>query len=120
MLFSKFTNNFVCKWFIYFFQAVAEIILNKHFDSKGLKPVRKSFIVLSSFLKHERQKPNGISIVVLFRLYPQAILCALAEVVSLRFVYGVGPRPGIMGIDFSIAMWLYMYVKKLHKQVPHK
>ncbi|XP_059444997.1 uncharacterized protein LOC132176728 isoform X3 [Corylus avellana] len=35
------------------------------------------------------------------------VLCALAEVVSLRFVNGVGPRPGIMGIDYSAAFWLY-------------
>ncbi|KAK7837984.1 hypothetical protein CFP56_020531 [Quercus suber] len=35
-------------------------------------------------------------------------LCALAEVVSLRFVNGVGPRTGIMGIDYSTAFWLYM------------
>ncbi|KAL5568356.1 hypothetical protein UlMin_024931 [Ulmus minor] len=37
-----------------------------------------------------------------------AVLCALAEVISLRFIYGVGPRPGIMGLDYSTAFWLYM------------
>ncbi|KAF5477277.1 hypothetical protein F2P56_003928 [Juglans regia] len=36
------------------------------------------------------------------------VLCALAEVVNMRFVNGVGPRPGIMGIDYSTAFWLYM------------
>jgi len=36
------------------------------------------------------------------------ILCALAEVVSMRFINGVGPRTGIMGIDYSTAFWLYM------------
>lgn len=40
----------------------------------------------------------------------QTVLCALAEVVNMRFVNGVGPRPGIMGIDYSTAFWLYMYV----------
>lgn len=35
------------------------------------------------------------------------VLCALAEVVSLRFINGVGPRLGIMGIDYSTAFWLY-------------
>lgn len=40
----------------------------------------------------------------------QIVLCALAEVVSLRFINGVGPRPGIMGIDYSTAFWLYTYV----------
>ncbi|GMP92099.1 hypothetical protein CsSME_00042471 [Camellia sinensis var. sinensis] len=25
----------------------------------------------------------------------------------MRFVNGVGPRPGIMGIDYPIACWLY-------------
>lgn len=36
-----------------------------------------------------------------------AVLCALAEIVSMRFVQGVGPRPGILGIDFPTACWLY-------------
>lgn len=36
------------------------------------------------------------------------VLCALAEVVSMRFVHGVGPRVGIMGMDYSTAFWLYM------------
>lgn len=40
----------------------------------------------------------------------QTVLCALAEVVNMRFVNGVGPRPGIMGIDYPTAFWLYMYV----------
>ncbi|XP_052179214.1 uncharacterized protein LOC127792653 isoform X2 [Diospyros lotus] len=34
-------------------------------------------------------------------------LCALAETVSMRFVNGVGPRPGIMGIDYPTACWIY-------------
>lgn len=37
-----------------------------------------------------------------------AVLCAVAEIVSLRFVNGVGARPGIMGIDYPAASWLYM------------
>ncbi|XP_027192960.1 uncharacterized protein [Cicer arietinum] len=36
------------------------------------------------------------------------VLCAIAEVSSMRFVHGVGARPGIMGIDYSTAFWLYM------------
>ncbi|CAN6684211.1 unnamed protein product [Malus baccata var. baccata] len=36
-----------------------------------------------------------------------SVLCALAEVISLRFLNGVGPRAGIMGIDYSTASWLY-------------
>ncbi|XP_022952068.1 uncharacterized protein LOC111454831 isoform X1 [Cucurbita moschata] len=56
-------------------KAVAEIIISKHFSTKGVKPT---------------------------------VLCALAEVVSMRFINGVGSRPGIMGIDYSTAFWLYM------------
>ncbi|XP_050942400.1 uncharacterized protein LOC103489631 isoform X2 [Cucumis melo] len=56
-------------------KAIAEIILSKHFSTKGVKPT---------------------------------VLCALAEVVSMRFINGVGSRPGIMGIDYSTAFWLYM------------
>lgn len=50
-----------------------------------------------------------------FFLCVQTVLCALAEVVSLRFVNGVGPRPGIMGIDYSAAFWLYTYVINMTK-----
>ncbi|XP_062093103.1 uncharacterized protein LOC133798682 isoform X2 [Humulus lupulus] len=56
-------------------KAVAEIILSKHFSTKGLKP---------------------------------SVLCAIAELVSMRFVYGIGPHAGIMGLDYSTAFWLYM------------
>ncbi|KAG5237312.1 Vacuole, catalytic [Salix suchowensis] len=56
-------------------KAVAEIILSKHFSTRGVKP---------------------------------SVLCALAEMVSMRFVNGVGPRIGLMGIDYSTAFWLYM------------
>lgn len=28
----------------------------------------------------------------------------------MRFLNGIGPRPGIMGIDYSTAVWLYRYV----------
>ncbi|KAJ9139571.1 hypothetical protein P3X46_030295 [Hevea brasiliensis] len=37
-----------------------------------------------------------------------SVLCALAEMVSMRFVNGVRPRSGLMGIDYSTAFWLYM------------
>lgn len=51
----------------------------------------------------------------------QTVLCALAEVVSMRFINGVGARPGIMGIDYSTAFWLYMYVNlvRFTKQYQH-
>ncbi|XAR56920.1 hypothetical protein NMG60_11037577 [Bertholletia excelsa] len=55
-------------------KAVAEMIVSKHFITKGIKPTT---------------------------------LCALTEIVSLRFVNGVGPRPGLMGIDYPTACWLY-------------
>ena len=29
----------------------------------------------------------------------QTVLCAIAEIVSMRFVNGVGQRTGLMGID---------------------
>ncbi|CAK9175001.1 unnamed protein product [Ilex paraguariensis] len=35
------------------------------------------------------------------------VLCALAEIVSMRFLNGVGQRPGLMGIDYPTAHWLY-------------
>ncbi|KAF5950315.1 hypothetical protein HYC85_012308 [Camellia sinensis] len=35
------------------------------------------------------------------------VLCAVAEIVSMRFVNGVGPHPGIVGIDYPTACWLY-------------
>ncbi|CAK7326058.1 unnamed protein product [Dovyalis caffra] len=38
----------------------------------------------------------------------KSVLCALAEMVSMRFLNGVGPRTGLMGIDYSTAFWLYM------------
>ena len=40
----------------------------------------------------------------------QTVLCAIAEIVSMRFVNGVGQRTGLMGIDYSTAQWLYKYV----------
>ncbi|KAL9681913.1 hypothetical protein QQ045_013703 [Rhodiola kirilowii] len=55
-------------------EAVAEIILFKHFSTRNVKP---------------------------------AILCAIAEIVSSRFVNGLGERLGIMGIDYPTATWLY-------------
>lgn len=56
-------------------KAVAEIVLSKHFGTRGVKP---------------------------------SVLCAIAEMVSMRFVNGTGPRTGVMGIDYSTAFWLYM------------
>lgn len=39
----------------------------------------------------------------------QAVLCAIAEIVSMRFVNGIGQRTGLMGIDYPTACWLYKY-----------
>ncbi|KAL6998873.1 hypothetical protein U1Q18_000040 [Sarracenia purpurea var. burkii] len=50
-------------------------------------------IILSKHFNTRRVKPTA--------------LCALSEIVSMRFVNGVGPRPGIMGIDYPTACWLY-------------
>ncbi|XWS27609.1 hypothetical protein CRYUN_Cryun26dG0131400 [Craigia yunnanensis] len=38
------------------------------------------------------------------------VLCALAEIISMRFVDGIEARAGIMGIDYSTAFWLYTEV----------
>ncbi|KAL3643126.1 hypothetical protein CASFOL_013941 [Castilleja foliolosa] len=37
------------------------------------------------------------------------VLCALSEMVSMRFVNGVGQRTGLMGIDYPTARWLYKH-----------
>ncbi|KAF1866784.1 hypothetical protein Lal_00018169 [Lupinus albus] len=36
------------------------------------------------------------------------VLCAISEVVSKCLVNGVGERPGIMGIDYATAYWIYL------------
>ncbi|KAL6546966.1 hypothetical protein OROMI_022687 [Orobanche minor] len=38
-----------------------------------------------------------------------SVLCALSEMVSMRFVNGVGQRTGLMGIDYPTARWLYKH-----------
>ncbi|GER52779.1 hypothetical protein STAS_30265 [Striga asiatica] len=38
-----------------------------------------------------------------------SVLCALSEMVSMRFVNGVGQRTGLMGIDYPTAHWLYKH-----------
>lgn len=50
-------------------------------------------IILSKHFSTRRVKPT--------------VLCALAEVVSMRFVNGVGAWTGIMGIDYPTTLWLY-------------
>ncbi|XP_050367498.1 uncharacterized protein LOC126785877 isoform X2 [Argentina anserina] len=50
-------------------------------------------------IKHFSTKPLKVS-----------VLCGLAEIISMRFLSGVGPRPGIMGIDYSTAVWLYRHM----------
>ncbi|KAB1202102.1 hypothetical protein CJ030_MR4G014265 [Morella rubra] len=78
-------------------KAVAEIILSKHFSTKAVKPVNVLVIHLfNSTLKGE------------YGCFRHTVLCALAEVVNMRFVNGVGPHPGIMGIDYPTAFWLYV------------
>ncbi|XP_077220849.1 transglycosylase isoform X2 [Tasmannia lanceolata] len=54
--------------------AISEIIVSRHFNTKGIRPT---------------------------------VLSALAELSSMRFVNGVGPCSGIMGIDYPTAFWLY-------------
>ncbi|KAL8166567.1 hypothetical protein V2J09_008066 [Rumex salicifolius] len=41
------------------------------------------------------------------KVFTPAVLCALAEVVSMRYVDGVGSKTGLMGIDFETARRLY-------------
>ncbi|CAN0901899.1 hypothetical protein LINGRAHAP2_LOCUS21686 [Linum grandiflorum] len=48
-----------------------------------------------------------------------SVLCALAEMVSMRFLNGVGHRTGIMGIDYSTAFWLYTYGNLLNYTTKH-
>ncbi|KVI02394.1 Lysozyme-like domain-containing protein, partial [Cynara cardunculus var. scolymus] len=35
------------------------------------------------------------------------ILCAIAEIISKRYVNGIGQRTGLMGIDYPTACWIY-------------
>ncbi|XP_057765234.1 uncharacterized protein LOC130985999 [Salvia miltiorrhiza] len=35
------------------------------------------------------------------------VLCALCEMVSMRFINGVGQHTGLMGVDYPTACWLY-------------
>lgn len=72
------------------------------------------------FSQDEKKRPylsrvemKAVAEVVLFKhltttKVKPTVLCAIAEVSSMRFVHGVGARPGIMGIDYSTAFWLYM------------
>ncbi|XP_044467975.1 uncharacterized protein LOC123197703 [Mangifera indica] len=66
---------------------------NRPYISKvELKAVAE--IILSKHLSTKAIKPT--------------VLCALADMVSNRFVNGVEQKPGIMGIDYSTAFWIYM------------
>ncbi|KAI5440763.1 hypothetical protein KIW84_010292 [Lathyrus oleraceus] len=67
-------------------KAVADIILIRYLSN----PKTKSVSIL-----------NWRSLII-------TVLCAIGEVASMRFVHGVEPRPGIMGIDYSTAFWLYL------------
>ncbi|KAL3508246.1 hypothetical protein ACH5RR_027647 [Cinchona calisaya] len=52
-----------------------------------------SEIILSKHFSTRRVKPT--------------VLCAIAEIVSMRFVNRVGQHTGLMGIDYPTARWLY-------------
>lgn len=59
-----------------------------------------------------RAEIRAVSEIILFKHFSTksikpSILCALAEVVSMRFLNGVGQRVGLMGIDYPTARWLY-------------
>lgn len=59
-----------------------------------------------------RVEVRAIAEIILLRHFASrkvkpTVLCALAEVVSMRFVDGVKERTGLMGIDFPTALWLY-------------
>ncbi|RDX67568.1 hypothetical protein CR513_53541, partial [Mucuna pruriens] len=72
------------------------------------------------FTHDEKKKPylsrvemKAVADIVLFKyLSPvkikSTVVCAIGEVLSKRCVHGVGERPGIMGIDYSTASWLYL------------
>ncbi|CAI9088039.1 OLC1v1022268C1 [Oldenlandia corymbosa var. corymbosa] len=59
-----------------------------------------------------RVELRGVSEIILAKHFSTrrvkpAVLCALSEMVSMRFVDGVGQRVGLMGIDYPTARWLY-------------
>nr|AFK38480.1 unknown [Lotus japonicus] len=72
------------------------------------------------FTHDEKKRPylsrveiKAVADIVLFKYLntlkiKSRVLCAIAEVASTRFVDGVEGRPGIMGIDYSTAFWLYL------------
>nr|XP_029143989.1 uncharacterized protein LOC112704057 [Arachis hypogaea] len=60
-----------------------------------------------------RAELKAVADIILFKYLQtkkmkSTILCAISEVVSMRFLHGVGERPGIMGISYSTAYWIYM------------
>ncbi|KAL0443131.1 UNVERIFIED_CONTAM: hypothetical protein Slati_2035800 [Sesamum latifolium] len=61
-----------------------------------LSRVELRAVVEIIFAKHFRKR--GIK---------PSFLCALSEMVSMRFVNGVGQCTGLMGIDYPTACWLY-------------
>ncbi|KAI4333275.1 hypothetical protein L6164_018107 [Bauhinia variegata] len=72
------------------------------------------------FAHDEKKRPylsrvelKGVADIIVFKYFSTkgikpALLCALSEMVSFRFVNGFGERPGLMGIDYSTAFWLYL------------
>ncbi|XP_028803828.1 uncharacterized protein LOC114758893 [Neltuma alba] len=60
-----------------------------------------------------RVEVKAVADIILFKYFStkgikSTVLCAISEVVSMRFLHGIGGRPGIMGIDYSTAFWLYV------------
>ncbi|XP_058096598.1 uncharacterized protein LOC131242152 isoform X2 [Magnolia sinica] len=51
---------------------------------------------------HDTEKRPYLS-----RAEVKTVLAAIAELRSMRFVNGVGPHSGIMGIEYPLALWLY-------------
>ncbi|CAN4103793.1 unnamed protein product [Withania somnifera] len=50
------------------------------------------------------------------RALKPTVLCAISEIVTMRFVEGIGQRTGLMGIDYPTARWLYKDLSyKAHK-----
>ncbi|KAK7324228.1 hypothetical protein VNO77_27757 [Canavalia gladiata] len=59
-----------------------------------------------------RVEMKAVADIVLFKYLntvkiKSTIFCAIGDVVSMRYVHGLGERTGIMGIDYSTAYWLY-------------
>ncbi|KAJ9551252.1 hypothetical protein OSB04_015297 [Centaurea solstitialis] len=59
-----------------------------------------------------RLELKGVAEIVVFKHFGNkqvkpTVLCALAEIISKRYVNGLGQRTGLMGIDYPTACWIY-------------